>query len=187
MRAIWFAVSGLVCLAACKHKPEELPATAISSSNYPPHEAAIIVNKCATAGCHNAASYTAAGGLRLDSWEHLMNGGGNGAVVVPYSPEHSSLLYYINTDTTIGLAAQPTMPVNGTPLTRQEYLTIQNWVMNGAPDKNGNIPFAARCPPHQQLRRPQRLLHSLRCANPQAYIWQALRGAALPLRFRYQV
>jgi len=130
-----------IAFGSCKHKPQEIPNTSPDDSGYPKAVADIIVTRCATAGCHNAASYTGAGGLRLDKWEHMFEGGNNGSAVVAYSPNFSPLLYFINTDTSLGPVAQPTMPVNGIPLTRQEYLTIRDWIANGAPNKDGAVPF----------------------------------------------
>src|SRR5690606_13702283 len=98
--------------------------------------------KCATSGCHNAQSFANAGGLRLDSWEHLFNGGNNGAVAIPYNVENSSLLYFLNTDSSFGPIAVPTMPLHQPALSQEEYLAVRDWVAGGAPDKNGNIPFA---------------------------------------------
>lgn len=140
----------------CKHdRPDN---EAISGDNmYPEKVANIFVNRCATAGCHNAASYTNAASLRLDTWDKLFNGSSNGAVIIPYDDSASSLLYYINTDPALGPVATPRMPfVNGdphndAPLTRDEYLTIRDWVRAGAPDKKGNIPFASNAATRQKV------------------------------------
>src|ERR1044071_5385903 len=128
-------------IASCRHD-RLVPAPPPGESGYPDEIAKIFVNKCATAGCHNAASHENAGGLRLDTWENLFNGGNNGAALVPYSISYSPLLYYINTDSSLGLVAQPTMPKDMPPLSKEEYITIRDWVAKGAPDKSGNIPFA---------------------------------------------
>ncbi|PZF72075.1 c-type cytochrome domain-containing protein [Taibaiella soli] len=136
---------------SCKHevKTEVTPA----DGNYPPEVSKIIMNKCATAGCHNAASYQNAGNLLLDTWEHLFNGGSSGAAVVAYSTENSPLLYFINSNQNgnSDIANQPTMPYNGAPLSAAEYTTIKNWIANGAPDKNGNIPFAGNPDTRQKM------------------------------------
>jgi DNA-binding beta-propeller fold protein YncE len=139
-------------LPSCKHEPPLPPPTV---DNYPEEVRNIFITKCAISGCHNAASYTAAGGLLLDSWQHLFDGGSNGAVVVPYSVDNSSLLYFINTYPDLGTVAEPTMPQNATPLTRNEYLTIRNWVAAGAPDVNGNIPFATNPNTRQKIYATQ--------------------------------
>lgn len=135
---------------ACKHEPGLAPGVA-GDGNFPDTIGNIFVNRCATAGCHNAASHTGAGGLRLDTWAHLFDGGNNGAVVVPYSSDYSSLMYFINTDPSLGPVAVPTMPLNHEPLTPDEYLAIKRWIDNGAPDKNGNIPFATEPATRQKI------------------------------------
>lgn len=137
-------------MIGCKHEPGAIPPDAVKS-NYPPKIEKIIVTKCATAGCHNAKSYSAAGGLRLDTWEHMFNGSNNGAVVVAYSPDFSSLLYFINDDEDRGIVAEPTMPVNGTPLSEDEYNTVKEWIEAGAPDAQGNIPFSSRAETRQKI------------------------------------
>jgi DNA-binding beta-propeller fold protein YncE len=81
----------------------------------------------------------------------MFDGGNNGAVVVPYSVDYSSLLYFINHDSSLGPVAEPKMPLNSTPLTTEEYMTIRNWVANGAPDKDGNIPFASSPDTRQKI------------------------------------
>lgn len=146
-------LAALCCISltiiSCKH--DTLVPERPNVSGYPDDIAKILVNKCATAGCHNAASYEGAGGLRMDSWEHLFNGGNNGAAIVPYSIQFSPLLYYINTDPTLGIVAQPTMPKDNPPLTKDEYITIRDWVAKGAPDKSGNVPFAADAATRQKI------------------------------------
>jgi len=134
-------VMTLVIFVACKHDAKNLKPTA-EYSNFPVEVGRIFETKCAVSGCHNAISYTAAGNLLLDTWEHLFDGGSSGAVVVPYSPIFSSLLYFINTNEDSGLVQEPRMPVNGEPLSTDEYKIIKDWIAAGAPDANGNIPFA---------------------------------------------
>lgn len=138
-------------LSSCKHEAAQpIPDTTVQD-NYPEAVKSIIINKCATAGCHNAASYTGAGGLRLDSWQYLFDGGNNGAVVIPYNIANSSLLYFINTDPEQGPTALPTMPYNLPPLSRDEYDIMRNWIESGAPDKEGNIPFDTDAASRQKI------------------------------------
>ncbi|MBL7682903.1 MAG: hypothetical protein JNK00_06045 [Flavipsychrobacter sp.] len=139
-----------IILYACKHKPIQV-SPADEYGNFPVEVGKIIVNKCATAGCHNAASYINSGGLLLDSWDHLFNGGNSGAVVVPYSIDYSSLLYFINPDSSLGITAEPRMPLNNTPLTEEEYITIRDWIASGAPDDKGSIPFADKADTRQKI------------------------------------
>lgn len=146
---ISFIAAGLALLHACKHEPQ--PIVKPPNGGYPDEVARIFLGKCATAGCHNATSYSAAGGLLLDSWEHLFDGGNTGAVVVPYNIDYSSLLYFINPDSSLGITAEPRMPVNGDPLSKEEYITIRDWIASGAPDKDGNIPFATNPDTRQKV------------------------------------
>lgn len=137
----------MVSQASCVHEPPK-PAPAPvnpAATQYPLEIANIFINKCATAGCHNEASFSGAGGLRMDDWQYLFNGGSNGAVVVPYSPENSSMLYFLNPapNEYDFISVQPTMPYNQSPLSKEEYELIKKWITDGAPDKNGNIPFAS--------------------------------------------
>lgn len=135
---------------SCKHDAPN-PVTTTTDNNFPPEIAKIFVNRCATAGCHNAASYINAGGLLLDSWDHLFDGGNNGAVVIPYDPANSSLLYFINSYPDLGTVATPSMPSGQAPLTRDEYITVRDWIAKGAPGKNGNIPFASNEATRQKI------------------------------------
>jgi DNA-binding beta-propeller fold protein YncE len=144
----------ITAVTACVHKPT----TPVSppDGNYPTAIANIIINKCAIAGCHNRASYQNSDGLLMDTWDHLFDGGNNGAVVVAYSPAYSSLLYFVNTDSSLGIVAAPHMPLSTTintqsSLTREEYMTLRNWIAAGAPDKNGNIPFASNADTRQKI------------------------------------
>lgn len=140
-----------LALSACKHDPQYISEPASAKGTYPTEIGDIILNRCATAGCHNAASYKNAAGLRLDSWDALFDGGNSGAVVVPYSPANSSLLYFINTDPAKGPVAQPTMPLNAAPLTEAEYTLMRDWITRGAPDAEGNIPFGSNATTRQKI------------------------------------
>lgn len=158
-RIIVFSMAVLFILAitnSCKHKPFPAPEPGVDTATwggFPAEVGRIFLTKCATAGCHNQASYTGAGNLLMDTWAHLFDGGSNGAAVIPYSTKFSPMLYFINTsanDNTDPIAA-PTMPNNGTPLSKDEYNTITNWIANGAPDRNGNVPFASNAAGRQKI------------------------------------
>lgn len=142
------ALAFVAFLPSCKHEP--MPGLG-DYGNFPDKVGRIFLTRCATAGCHNAASAINAKGLRLDSWEQLFNGSNSGAAVVPYDIENSSLLMFINTDLSLGLVQNPTMPLNQTPLSREEYLAIRDWIASGAPDRNGNIPFASAPATRQKI------------------------------------
>jgi DNA-binding beta-propeller fold protein YncE len=110
--------------------------------NYPNEVGKIMVNKCATSGCHNAISYPASNGLNLTTWDDLFKGGNSGSSVIPFRSDFSSLCYFINTYADLGIINTPTMPYNRTPLSREEVQTIKDWINAGAPDYLGNIKWA---------------------------------------------
>jgi DNA-binding beta-propeller fold protein YncE len=145
----YFCILILVLLiglnVSCEHKPTSY------NGQYPDDVNAILVNKCATAGCHNAQSYINAGNLRLDKWENLFAGSSNGAVAIPYNTGNSSLLYFINTDSTKGPVLIPRMPLDRAALSASEYAVICNWIAAGAPDKAGNVPFASKADTRQKV------------------------------------
>ncbi len=121
-----------------KEDSQELP-----SGCYPDNIANIFVRKCAVPGCHTTQSKDQAGGFDLSSWNHLFEGGANGSSVIPYSPDQSFLMYFINTYPDLNIPIlQPTMPVNETPLSHDEVVMVRDWIRNGAPDCNGNIKFS---------------------------------------------
>jgi len=134
----------VVFSSSCVHKVKVQPQP--GAGEFPADVAVIMQTKCAITGCHNQASYGNADSLLLDNWTHLFQGGSDGAVAVPYSPEWSTLLYYVNTSDH-GPIRQPLMPYSTNfkplpPLTLQEYTALYNWIQNGAPDAKGNIAFA---------------------------------------------
>ena len=149
---------------SCRHKAYIAPTTGTGGGTsvgtagcYPEAVANIIITKCATSGCHNAATHS--GGFTMDTWEHLFDGGNNGACVVPYSPQYSSLLYFVNQDTTnldpINPDATTRMPIGGTPLTKAEYKTLRDWITAGAPNCNGVVPFSANADSRQKIYMTQ--------------------------------
>src|SRR3954464_15373115 len=72
-------------------------------SGYPADVSVIINNKCSTPGCHTESSKAAAGGLALETWDKLLEGGASGAVAIAYRPDQSWITYYTNTDTNKGV------------------------------------------------------------------------------------
>lgn len=127
----------------------------MADGGYPAEVNRIIISHCTTGeaggGCHNSIGAENAAGLRLDTWDQMFFGNNHGAVVVPYDTANSALLHYINIDSTLGSIALPTMPLHEAPLSKAEYLTIKNWIAQGAPDKAGNIPFADNAATRQKI------------------------------------
>lgn len=135
MKAFYTVIVCLVFVVFSCKKDSPIPV----ASDFPEAVDKIISNKCATPGCHNSISYQAAADLDLSSYSALFRGSSNGSPVIPFSPEFSSLCYFINTYPEYGLSNSPTMPLNGTALSKQEVKTIYDWIQAGAPDKNGYI------------------------------------------------
>ena len=147
--SVLIAIAGIT---SCTHKTKVLPAP-FSDGNYPADVAQIIINKCTYSGCHNAASYKFAAGLRLDTWQHMFEGSQTGAEVVAFSAQFSPLLYYCNAHDAADVSA--TYPGHlDTPLTLAEYNVLKSWIAAGAPDKNGNVPFPTPVPDNRPAARP---------------------------------
>jgi DNA-binding beta-propeller fold protein YncE len=111
-------------------------------NDFPDDVGKLIYTKCATAGCHNDASKDAAAGLSLQSWNAMFAGGRSGAVVIPYRSDHSTLFYFTNTFTDLGVTLRPTMPYNKPALSREEVVLLKNWIDAGAPNRDGFVKFS---------------------------------------------
>jgi DNA-binding beta-propeller fold protein YncE len=112
------------------------------TSCYPDAVGKILVDKCATSGCHNSQSSGNANGLDYSSWENMFKGGKNGSSVIPFSTDYSYMLYFCNPDSSLGISLEPKMPFNGTPLSTDEYMTLKNWIADGAPNCQGTVNFS---------------------------------------------
>ena len=111
-------------------------------AGFPDDVGRIITTKCATAGCHNERSKDGAGGLSLESWDKMFEGGRNSAAVVPYSHEYSILFSFTNTYSDLGPILTPTMPFGRTPLSREEVALLKDWINAGAPNRDGFVKFS---------------------------------------------
>lgn len=86
--------------------------------------AAIFDERCTV--CHSGAA--AALGLRLDSYEHVMAGSEDGAVVAPGDPDGSELVRRLEG------ASLPRMPLTGPPfLDEAQIQVVRDWIEVGAP------------------------------------------------------
>lgn len=145
MRKIIFILSSVIILgtavtySSCRR---DIPVVDNASAKYPDAIGNIILTKCAVSGCHNHQSKDAAAGLDLTSWNTMMDGDRNGAVCIPYSAEYSTLFIFTNTFSDLGATAQPTMPNNADPLTREQVKTIRDWINAGAPNSDGFVKWS---------------------------------------------
>ena len=141
-----FIFASVICATSCRHKKSVAPV----NGDYPDSIANIILTKCTNSGCHNQASYQNAAGLLLDSWPHLFQGSATGAEVVPYSIEFSPLLYYCNFYDSADISVNDPGHLSA-PISENDYMTLKRWVEAGAPDRNGNIPFASNPDTRQKI------------------------------------
>lgn len=84
----------------------------------------IFTVNCAVAGCHNDSS--AAGSLRLNSYQNVLKGGKSGAVVYPYDASTSKVVRRIKGTET------PRMPKDRNTLSTADQGLIANWITGGA-------------------------------------------------------
>ncbi len=134
-----FMLSPALFFQTCRHDDPVL-----ENAGYPNSVGKIIAGKCAVPGCHNSQSAGAASGLDLTSWTTMFLGDRSGnAVTIPFSHKFSTTFLFTNTFPDMGISTiRPTMPVNGAPLSRDEEVTLRNWIDQGAPDRNGFIKFS---------------------------------------------
>lgn len=143
-RFLWIVTVGSVLLPMACERDFGLPPEGEDYNNierivYSRHVQPIFTRTCATSGCHDAA--TAAEGLVINSWESLMKGSENGAMVIPYRPDKSHLIFHVNTDTTVAPVAEPRMPPN-TALSKNEVAFLMRWIKEGAKNDVGQVPFS---------------------------------------------
>jgi DNA-binding beta-propeller fold protein YncE len=125
-------------LFSCKNDVQEQ----IDDGGYPNEIAAIVKTNCAVSGCHNSASKDAASGLNLETWNDLMDGTRNGSAVIPFKPGFSPVFLFTNVYLDLGPSVTPTMPIGMPPLSKDQVVTIKNWIANGAPNNRGEIKFS---------------------------------------------
>lgn len=134
MKKTWCILICISILTSCKKEE------CTDYKGYPPEVGKIILNKCATTGCHTDASKEAAAGLSMESWLSLFEGSRYGnTAVIPYRSDYSFLTYFANTYSDLGPVVPPSMPPGESPLSRDEVTTIKNWINNGARANSGLI------------------------------------------------
>jgi len=102
-----------------------------SGSFYVAHINLIFDKNCVS--CHGSGKTE--GGLRLDSYDHLMKGGHDGPVIVSGKPNESMLLSRV----TLPATDKHFMPAGRTPLSSQEISWIRAWIQQGASPVVANL------------------------------------------------
>jgi len=141
VKKYYFVFFLLLSWSCTKDKALEV-AKADLASGFPSDVSVIVNNKCSTTGCHTTSARAATGGLAMQTWNQLFDGGNGGAVAIAYRPDQSWLMYFTNTDTSWGPVLTPTMPYLSNPLSKTEWQTLNNWMAAGAPNKDGVVPFS---------------------------------------------
>jgi mono/diheme cytochrome c family protein len=97
-------------------------------SFYARHIYPILDSNCVV--CHGEQKVK--GHLRLDTYDHLMRGGSDGAIVIPGKPERSTLLQRI----TLPPSDKKFMPSDGRPALKPEEIAwIRAWIQQGASEQ----------------------------------------------------
>lgn len=136
MRPVYIIILGISIVWTSCRKDKAEP----NYGNYPVQVGKILITKCTNGACHNSQNASVCNGLDLSNWETLFTkGSNNGSPVIPYSSKFSSLCYFINTYPELGNINTPTMPLYASPLSKEEVLSIKQWIDNGAPDINGKV------------------------------------------------
>jgi DNA-binding beta-propeller fold protein YncE len=139
MKRLVLVISMLGIIISCR---KDIAVVDVKNSGYPTEIGNMLLIRCAGNGCHNTETRSA--GLDLSSWQKLFEGAGNGSAVIPYAPMQSSLFQFCNTFAELGPVTIPTMPINGSPLNKQEMVKIRDWILKGAPDQLGTIAFSGK-------------------------------------------
>jgi hypothetical protein len=120
-RFLWVVPAAVVGLARADDAPKK--------PNYKDDVASILNAKCNA--CHNQDKKK--GGLVLDGYAALMQGGASGAVVEPGDPDNSRLYLLVAHE------EEPKMPPNAERIPDAELDTIRNWIEAGAPETSGSV------------------------------------------------
>lgn len=116
--------------------PMEMEAQAESAApkvNFQDHVLPIFKQRCVK--CHNQD--TAKGGLVVEAYAALMEGGSSGAVIVAGQPDASRLFKLVSR------AEEPYMPPSGDPLPAEQLALLKEWIQSGAPaDANSKVAAA---------------------------------------------
>lgn len=120
----WLAAMGTVYATVAVAEPQE----SISSRDnqfYQDKIYPILSAKCFS--CHSHREKKSKGGLMLDSIGAVLQGGDDGAVVIPGKPEQSLLMKAVE-----HAADVPHMPPKG-KLTTEQIALLKEWIQRGAP------------------------------------------------------
>lgn len=112
--------------------------------------------------CHSA-DHKGAGGLRVDDYKGLLEGGNSGPAVVPGDPKASRIIAAVRHE------GKTKMPPEGDKLTDEQIADLEKWIVDGAVWPSLAIPA--------NLLKPDEFYEGLRKEH---WAWQPLRNVAPP-------
>lgn len=119
---------------------------AIGLIKYTEHIQRIFASSCAVHECHvggNIFAHKHGEQFSLLSWDDVVKGGNNGAILIPYHAERSDLISHTNTDTTFGsVVLQSHMPSGNVSLPMNQVRIMARWINEGAKSEQGKMPYA---------------------------------------------
>lgn len=126
---------GLVLAAGCGDDDGEQPAP---TSGFSAAVLPILARSCATSGCH-AAGTSAAAGLELDSYAHVIAGSDSGEAVIPYQADRSLAIELLEgRAASTGVDHRASARAVGTA----DLAVLRDWIADGCPDDNGTAAFS---------------------------------------------
>ncbi len=147
-------IAGSSFLAAVEPTPEEIE---FFEKKIRP----VLVNSCYT--CHSAETKPS-GGLRVDDYHGLLEGGDSGPAIVPGNPKSSLLLQRV-----VHADAKKFMPKEGDKLTAEQVANLTQWIEDGAAWPRERIP------PSLTRSRPK-----YETQKKQHWAWQPLSQPKVP-------
>ena len=149
----WGAIAGIAWLVTASPVAAQTERVSFSKDVLPIFQA-----RCAT--CHGIRN---SGGLRLDSFDNVMLGGGKGKAVTPRSAANSLLIQRVEG------SVRPRMPQGQPRLPQDQILTIRRWITQGArDDSSGSLePLRAEQPlTIQEPKDGQQVTEKVRISIP---------------------
>jgi hypothetical protein len=132
-RLAFFFVWPLCSLCLCGSSSLAADAKKIT---YDEHVLPILRDQCIA--CHNPDK--ARGGLVVNNYGKIMQGGSSGAVVQPGAPDASRLVLLVSHK------QEPHMPPKSPPIAKESVETIRQWIAGGALENAGSAPKIANKP-----------------------------------------
>ena len=153
------------------HKPGQTASATTHKLDFNDDVQPILASNCYS--CHGPDPQMRKGGLRLDSYEALMSGGQDGAVITPGKPDTSMLVQRI----TLPPDHKQFMPAEGKPPLRPEQITwIKAWIAAGASPTATSVPGVTIHEPHNTPLVP---VANYTALMPEIHAMQEAQGAKL--------